>query len=434
MDSCKWNFTMYAKLGQTNRKGSGRMYSDQELELLRATLRKSRLRTQVVAPEELERALDFSENAEDAGEPTRRHALPAPAPRTLYQLSGDSGLCYLYLLLGQSQRSVLLIGPYLSSPRSREEILEIGEKNSISPKRRQYLEEYYDSLPVLPDGDGVRFLINTFCERMWDSPSFAIVSASDSSLAPVLPPSNGNTGDEFGDLLINMKALERRYAFENELMEAVSLGQIHREHQLVSSFSDSLFEKRIPDSIRNAKNYAIIMNTLLRKAAEKGGVHPVYLDRVSSAFAHQIESITSLQENAALMKEMFRSYCRLVRKHTMKRYSPLVQKTVLLIESDLSANLTTGALAESQSVSLGHLCEVFKKETGKTVSEYVRERRIRHAAHLLTTTNLLVQTVALHCGIMDVQYFSKLFKQETGMTPKEYRAAAREKDRTKKIP
>ena len=41
------------------------------------------------------------------------------------------------------------------------------------------------------------------------------------------------------------------------------------------------------------KNYGIITNTLLRKAAEQGGVHPMYLDKVSSSFAVKIEQMTS---------------------------------------------------------------------------------------------------------------------------------------------
>ena len=163
------------------------------------------------------------------------------------------------------------------------------------------------------------------------------------------------------------------------------------------------------------------MNTLLRKAAEQGGVHPVYLDRISSDFAQKIEQTTNIDEGSTLMVDMFRAYCRLVRKHSMKSYSPLVQKTILIIDSDLSADLTLSSLAEAQGVSAGYLATVFKKETAKTVSEYVRERRIKQASHLLRTTNLQIQTVALHCGILDVQYFSKLFKRECDMTPKEYR-------------
>ena len=66
-----------------------------------------------------------------------------------------------------------------------------------------------------------------------------------------------------------------------------------------------------------------------------------------------------------------------------------------------------------------------KKETGKTLSEYIRSKRIEFASQLLLDTNLQVQTIAFHCGIMDVQYFSKIFKKETGLTPSEYRISHR---------
>lgn len=204
-------------------------------------------------------------------------------------------------------------------------------------------------------------------------------------------------------------------------MKAVSLGQMHNEIALISAFNSEVFEKRVTDPIRNAKNYAIIMNTLLRKSAENGGVHPVYLDRISSEFAVKIEQVSSSADTSELMRDMFRAYCRLVRKHSMKNLSSVTQKAILLIDSDLSASLSLRSIAESQGISLGYLSTVFKKDTGKTVSEYIRDKRIKHAEHLLSTTRLQVQTVALHCGIMDVQYFSKIFKKQTGKTPKEYR-------------
>ena len=168
------------------------------------------------------------------------------------------------------------------------------------------------------------------------------------------------------------------------------------------------------------------MNTLLRKAAEAGGVHPVYLDKLSSEFALKIEMLPSVSENSALMREMFSSYCRLVRKHSMKSFSLVVQKTILLIDSDLSADLSLSSLAQKQNISPGYLSTIFSKETGKTVSEYIREKRVKLAVHLLSTTHLQVQTIALHCGIMDVQYFSKIFKRQTGKTPKEYRESIKQ--------
>ena len=99
-----------------------------------------------------------------------------------------------------------------------------------------------------------------------------------------------------------------------------------------------------------------------------------------------------------------------------------MQKTIIRIESDLAGDLSLKTLAEAQGINASYLSSLFKKETGKTVTDYVNEKRLQQAARLLATTRLQVQTVALHCGIQDVNYFSKMFKKHLGKTPKAYRS------------
>ena len=67
-------------------------------------------------------------------------------------------------------------------------------------------------------------------------------------------------------------------------------------------------ETRIDDPVRNAKNFMIILNTLLRKAAENGSVHILYIDSVSSEFAQKIESAQSLEEIDELFYYMIKKY------------------------------------------------------------------------------------------------------------------------------
>ncbi len=403
------------------------MSYESELPFLRDVLEKCHVRTVLAAPDDPATVLFdpglsvFSSGVVGADESVLSY-LGALEPCTMHRLTDRFSLSYLYFLLPrESGQNLFLVGPYLPAPLSSRELLELGEKMGVSPKSQRYFEEYYSGIPILPGGDRLFVLLDSFCERLWGTPSFAIADVKKEDTPVVSLAENNPAEDRIDDTLMSMKVMERRYAFENELIRAVSLGQIQKETLLLSMFSEHSFEKRVSDPIRNAKNYGIIMNTLLRKAAEQGGVHPMYLDRLSSEFAMKIEQITSLRENSALMTEMFRAYCRLVRKHAIRKYSPVVQKTVLLIDADLSADVSLRSLAEQQNISVGYLATVFKKETGKTVSAYVREKRIRYAAHLLATTHLQIQTVALHCGVMDVQYFSKMFKREMGKTPKEYR-------------
>ena len=346
--------------------------------------------------------------------------------QTEYKFKNELGLQYIFMRLPiLSEKNLLFIGPYLSSQFTSKEIMEIGEGLGLNTNTQKILKDYYMSLPVISENDRFFTMVHTFCEHMWQTSSFSVVELSGKDTLPFLPLDPISRGDNLDELLINMDAMEMRYDFENELILAVKLGQEHKEKALVSAFSDQMFEKRLQDPVRNSKNYCIIMNTLLRKAAEQGGVHPIYIDRMSSKFAAKIEQITDVRTISEFMREMFLSYCRLVRKYSTEQYSPIVKKTTLIINSDISAELSLRTLAQKLNISSGYLATVFKKETGKTVSEYTREKRINHALHLLNTTNLQIQTIAMHCGIMDVQYFSKIFKKQIGQTPKEYRESMR---------
>ena len=218
-----------------------------------------------------------------------------------------------------------------------------------------------------------------------------------------------------------MKSMEERYAYENELMEAVSQGLSHRAELMLHAFTKGMMEQRVKDPVRNIKNYCIICNTLMRKAAEKGGVHPLHLDGASSMLARRIEGIASFNDGRELMNDSAHIYCRLVKKYSAKQYAPFVRKTVAYIESDLAGDLSLHALAALQNINASYLSTLFHKETGKTITEFVNEKRMELASRLLRTTQLQIQTVAQHCGMSDVNYFSKIFKKFYGSTPKQYR-------------
>lgn len=341
----------------------------------------------------------------------------------VYKVNDPVGFSYTYIKLPETDGEyVLCIGPYVQNkPYSPQKIMELAEKNNIPPQKHKLFEEYISNLPVLSETSPLFLMLEVFCERIWGGESFSSSERGRDNQMLLFSSQSIESDREDNDLLMEMKIIEKRYDYENKLIKAVSLGQTHKAQMLLSGFSEYSFKKRINDPIRSIKNYCIIMNTLLRKAAERGGVHPMYLDKISSDYAISIEQLGSSAESFEMMKEMLGTYCRLVRKHSISAYSPVVQKAITMINADLSANLSLSMIAEENKISSGYLATVFKSEVGKTVSEYIREKRMNYAAHLLTTSHLQIQTIALHCGIMDVQYFSKIFKKHTGKTPKEYR-------------
>ncbi len=342
-------------------------------------------------------------------------------PKNIYRMT-DGFLCsYLILELPDIHpRKLLMVGPYLAVEMDRQQFISSAERLGLSSDGMEILSAHYASVPQLSETT-VYAPLETFCERLWGREGYSVVDVNQELYSPVQPIPAMSPRRTPEEVMERMKEMELRYAYENELMRAVSLGLTHKAELSLASFSNFAFERRLADPVRNLKNYAIIMNTLLRKAAEQGGVHPFYLDRMSSDYAVRIEQIGSAERGYELMADMYRGYCRLVRRHAMKNYSTPVRRAITHIDSDLNGDVSLKTLADRQGMNASYLSSIFRKETGQTVTEYISQQRIRLAVQLLSTTDLQIQTVAQHCGIPDVNYFTKVFKKHIGKTPKQFR-------------
>lgn len=85
------------------------------------------------------------------------------------------------------------------------------------------------------------------------------------------------------------------------------------------------------------------------------------------------------------------------------------------------SDITISRLAKLFNLSAEYFSRLFKVETGMTPQNMIIQYRIRKARKLLTTSSLSVNEIAVCIGICDQRYFSKLFKGKIGCLPTEYR-------------
>lgn len=98
-----------------------------------------------------------------------------------------------------------------------------------------------------------------------------------------------------------------------------------------------------------------------------------------------------------------------------------VQKAADYIKLNYSEKISIKEMAEQLYLSPNYLSELFKKHTGKTISEYLTDYRLEKACQLLDHAEYRVGDVSGMVGIHDGRYFSNMFKKKYGMTPTEYR-------------
>lgn len=336
---------------------------------------------------------------------------------TIYRFFDEYDCNYIFLRLPAG--GYFFIGPYLLELPAGEKISGKAHSLGLSQEQSRQMDLYYAGLPIVEDENLLLTMANTLAGHLWGAP-FSLEYV-DYTIPDRYEPIPISAGAAVFDNALNLATLERNYANEQRLMEAVSKGKLHLVTAVAASVFNNGAETRLPDSLRDRKNYLIILKTLLRKAAEYGGVHPLHIHRLSSHFAAKIESIRSIKQSLSLQEEMIRSYCLLVKQHSLSKYSYYVGQTITMVQYDLTADLRLKTIAEKLNVNPSYLSDLFHREYGCTLTEFINKQRIDHGIALLQTTSMPVQDIAVDCGIHDVNYFIKLFKKQTGFTPNRYR-------------
>ncbi len=103
----------------------------------------------------------------------------------------------------------------------------------------------------------------------------------------------------------------------------------------------------------------------------------------------------------------------------------VVEKATRFILSNLDQNLSREAAASHVYLHPDYLTRLFKKELGCTIPEFIMRERMKLARQLLAHSELPVSAVSMASGYANFSHFAKLFKQQTGLTPVDFRQSER---------
>ena len=114
-------------------------------------------------------------------------------------------------------------------------------------------------------------------------------------------------------------------------------------------------------------------------------------------------------------------------RNNLQRQSthPLVENIKRYLHENISQKITLSDIAKHTFFSAIYCDSVFKRETGRSIIDYLLEERINGAKQLLTEGTLSLQQISESVGFADYNYFCRTFKKRTGYTPVQYRKMIR---------
>jgi AraC family transcriptional regulator of arabinose operon len=95
---------------------------------------------------------------------------------------------------------------------------------------------------------------------------------------------------------------------------------------------------------------------------------------------------------------------------------------VQLLEERWSSNVRVTELANSVGLGASRLEHLFKQEALVSIRDFIRERRLSAAAHLLASSVERVSVISFRVGFQHVANFNHAFKKRFGVSPRQYRA------------
>lgn len=107
---------------------------------------------------------------------------------------------------------------------------------------------------------------------------------------------------------------------------------------------------------------------------------------------------------------------------TAGAHSPFVVRALQYIENHYQEQITLESAAEAIGISAGHLTRLMSDELKRGFARTLIDYRMQKAKELLKNPNVSIREVSQRCGYPDANYFARLFRRQTGQTPREYAA------------
>lgn len=204
--------------------------------------------------------------------------------------------------------------------------------------------------------------------------------------------------------------------YERTLMKTYLLGTVAPDF---SQFPPGTFFLA-DQPLRSAKNMGICLVVMMREFAQDNGADDRKCYAFSDVYIDIIEEKNDMREIITLFDEILFDYRNLIQQGRKTGYSRPIQRAIRLIGSYVLEPCSLARIAEELQLHPSYLSNLFKKEVGINITQYIRERKIEEAKDLLLNTDHSISEIAEMLGYNSVSYFSKVFRKTTKISPREY--------------
>ena len=217
--------------------------------------------------------------------------------------------------------------------------------------------------------------------------------------------------------------LRAPYNPEVSFYAAIKEGDVAKVEQLCQ---ESLLDKEglgtLSDHyLQNIKYHYVITTAIIARYCIEGGMELSNAYSLSDFYIQKADRCKTPEEVAALHPAMCMDYAKRMGNLRKSKISSLHIAVCLdYIYDHLHTHITAEQLAKLTGLNISYLSRLFKKETGQTISNYIRDKKIETAKNMILYSDFSPSEIASILAFPSQSYFTEVFRKTTGVTPRKY--------------
>ncbi|MUG66255.1 response regulator [Paenibacillus campinasensis] len=221
-----------------------------------------------------------------------------------------------------------------------------------------------------------------------------------------------------------LRSERRKWSWE-ALEQAINEGRLHGIHELVDSVVLELCEQAPTPELVHQQICKLLIHYY--ELSEDLGIAKAWLGgRDIRALLIEICSISSRTELMEQCRQLFGNLAAVIAAGSKQLESDPISLALRYMKRHYSEPVTLTEIADRVYLNPAYFSTLFKQRVGKTFIEHMTELRIEDAKKRLASTDEKIASIAESTGFSNIRHFNRVFKNETGVTPKEYRERIRQ--------
>ncbi len=312
-------------------------------------------------------------------------------------------------------QDIYILGPYFIDDNSPQNIEQRLQKMDLSTMFRRNAVAFMRSLPVISLNRIMEYSIMLHYAVTEKRISVSDLIYRDTDYKQPVPGLTASSDIE--------PVVHGSYEAEQEMLRMVREGDLNFEKKKQKlSLGGNIGKLSNSNDGRQFKNAVLVCIVLFSRAAIEGGLAPEVSMTLTDHYFQSVEACTSIQELKDISSTMQSDFIRRVHKCRQNPdYSKPVRNCCDYIELHLEDPIILSELAEQQGYTEYYLSRKFKKETGKTFKDYIREKRIDRAKFLLANTDMSIHELSERLQFSSQSYFTETFRKAVGINPTAFR-------------